>query len=85
MGSDGMIFTCYPRGNETYTLGLVTGPTTEEAWPELVLTTFIYFKGLTTPVVRNGIRLQPSRTPQIQGTALRLTNSYSFSLLSSTA
>lgn len=34
VGSDGMIFTCYPRGNETYTLGLVTGPTTEEAWPE---------------------------------------------------
>ncbi|KAL6299415.1 major royal jelly protein-domain-containing protein [Sparassis latifolia] len=31
--SDGSVFTCFPRGNETYTLALLNSPTTEVAWP----------------------------------------------------
>ncbi|KZT10478.1 uncharacterized protein LAESUDRAFT_755975 [Laetiporus sulphureus 93-53] len=33
VASDGTVFTCFPRGNETYTLAVFTGPTTEAAWP----------------------------------------------------
>ncbi|KAH9831160.1 major royal jelly protein-domain-containing protein, partial [Rhodofomes roseus] len=49
VGSDGMVFTCYPRGNETYTLGLVTGPTTEEAWPNEEWNTPPAFENATNP------------------------------------
>jgi len=49
VGSDGMVFTCYPRGNETYTLGLVTGPTTEEAWPDEEWNTPPAFENVTNP------------------------------------
>lgn len=30
-------FVCYTRGNDSYTLGVVTGPTTEEAYPNQAL------------------------------------------------
>ncbi|KAH9922547.1 major royal jelly protein-domain-containing protein [Amylocystis lapponica] len=35
VASTGEIFTCFPRGNETYTLAILDSPTTESAWPEL--------------------------------------------------
>ncbi|GBE87647.1 major royal jelly protein-domain-containing protein [Sparassis latifolia] len=31
--SDGSVFTCFPRGNETFTLAILSSPTTEVAWP----------------------------------------------------
>ncbi|KAI0635247.1 major royal jelly protein-domain-containing protein [Trametes polyzona] len=33
VSSNGRIFTCYPRGNETFTLGEVNSPTTEAPFP----------------------------------------------------
>lgn len=33
VASDGTIFTCFPRGNETFTLAVFNSSTTEAAWP----------------------------------------------------
>lgn len=34
VASSGKIFVSYPRGNESYTLGVVTNETAEQAWPK---------------------------------------------------
>ncbi|KAH9935843.1 major royal jelly protein-domain-containing protein [Amylocystis lapponica] len=34
VASTGQIFTCFTRGNETYTLALLNSSTTESAWPD---------------------------------------------------
>ncbi|KAI0938768.1 hypothetical protein AcV5_000377 [Taiwanofungus camphoratus] len=33
VASDGTVFTCFPRGNETFTLAVLNSSTTEAAWP----------------------------------------------------
>lgn len=37
VSSDGRIFTCFPRGNETFTLGEANSSTTEAPFPKYVL------------------------------------------------
>lgn len=37
VSSDGRIFTCFPRGNETFTLGEINSSTTEAPFPKYVI------------------------------------------------
>jgi len=49
VASTGQIFTCFPRGNETYTLATLDSPTTEAPWPNEEWNTPPSFENASNP------------------------------------